>query len=259
MYTENLFIYICISIWLLGYLCQYTTLCIFTWMTAMTLEISTTVTKLRLKNNASYSNYKFVTTFFIAQGLPAVVSVATAVIDSYGPGTWILPGVGVHRCFLQSRAQFNNYFADPFFIYFFVFIILLISLNLMYFLKLLIHLIRHWVCIQGMESVARNNALGRLRLVARCFFIMGMPMILILTANVLEFVNGKKNLLIVQLNMIALLSGFYMFVTLVCKKTVLKELKIKCSSLRVSWSYGSPRLLRLISNISTSNTSVATV
>ena len=59
---------------------------------------------------------------------------------------------------------------------------------------------------------------------------MGLPMVLLLVANVLEVVNGKKNIMIVQMNMIAMLSGFYMFVSLVCKQTVLKELMKKCCS-----------------------------
>ena len=211
------------------------------------------IIELRLRRDSSPSDTKFITTFCIAQGLPALVSAATAVIDSYGPEDWILPGVGVHRCFLQARQQYSNYFAYPFFIYYLVYILIMIILNMVCFLKLLVFLIRHWMLLRGIESVAPSKVLYRLRLVVRCFFIMGLPMVLLLVANVLEVVNGKKNIMIVQMNMIAMLAGFYMFVSLVCKQTVLKELMKKCCSFGQNGSPGP--LMRLLSTTSTSSTS----
>ena len=194
----------------------------------MTREISNTVTHLRLHNRATQSNSKFCIAVVIAQGLPVLVSVPTVVIDVYGLEDWKLPGMGLLRCYLHARKDSNNAFSDAFFLYSQVIILLIISFNMVLFIKMLIYLVKHWIVTRGLKSTrAGSHVFERFRLVARCAFIMGIPMILLVTANLLEFVNGEKNNIIVDLSLISLLAGFYMFVTLVCKKTMLKELKSK--------------------------------
>ena len=193
----------------------------------MTLEISTALTHLRLRNQTTQSNSKFCIAVVIAQGLPALVTVATVVIDVYGLEDWKLPGMGLLRCYLKARKDSNSAFSDAFFIYSQVVILLIISFNMVQFIKMLIYLVKHWLVIKGLERTSGGEVLERFRLVARCAFIMGMPIVLLVTANLLEFLNGQKNIIVVNLSLISLLAGFYMFITLVFKQSMLKELKAK--------------------------------
>ena len=187
--------------------------------------------KVSQQHNSTARCPSSICSFFMVQGLPAAVCVATAVIDSYGPQEWILPGMGVHQCFLTSRSNeaINSYFESAYEIYYHVFVFILIGFNLAYFMKLVVYLIKHWVAIKHLNRSGESKVLERFSLIARCFIIMGLPTVFITIADVLEFVNGKKNLHVVNLSLFCLLSGVYMFLTLICKKSVLDLMKAKCT------------------------------
>ena len=83
--------------------------------------------------------------------------------------------------------------------------------------------LRHWVTVKQIDTA--SHLVDRFKVVARCFVIMGMPEMFKLIACILEFLNGRKDKGTVILYLISLLTGLYMFVTLICRMSVLRKLK----------------------------------
>ena len=163
------------------------------------------------------------------------MSVVTAVIDSYGPKEWILPGMGLHNCFLSGRAKsYNSYLMNPHFIYYKVFLIILSIVNWVYFIKVVAYLIKHWAAIKHLNMTSNSRVLERISLVARCFFIMGVPMVFIIIADLLRFELGKRDPAIQYLYIASVFAGVYMFVALICKKSVLQALKARATNINTT-------------------------
>ena len=120
----------------LGYVTHHTFVSFFLWMNAMAITISRKLTQMRLPSSNSQSN-KFFLIFLYAQGLPALLSLTIAVIDTTAScdGSVILPNMAKYNCFLSSNDSLDEFkILSPIVLYYYLIILLIVICNIACFI-----------------------------------------------------------------------------------------------------------------------------
>ncbi|XP_023325815.1 probable G-protein coupled receptor Mth-like 6 [Eurytemora carolleeae] len=130
---------------LIGYLQQYFYLSFFTWNNAIAIIIGQKLTTSRNRD----SKKKQIICIIYAQGLPAVICVLTYIIDLFvpeeGPNRAYFPEMGVYSCYLGSErtAVRPHYFLSPEFLYVQGFQLLLLLINLTWFIRAAMFIVKN--------------------------------------------------------------------------------------------------------------------
>merc|ERR1719341_2894300 len=99
--------------------------------------------------------YKFSDIF---KGVPLLVTIITAAMDTFGSCESTLPNIGKYNCFPGSDPELLeeiSFFASSIFLYFYLFIFLIIIVNSICFLITGYYLIGHW---SEVKSIRSNNS-----------------------------------------------------------------------------------------------------
>lgn len=160
------------------------------------------------------------------QGSPLVITVITALVDSWGSCSWSLPNMGQVSCFLGQEYKASSYFSNPEFLYFYLFIYISISVNIICFFTTIFFLIKHWLSAEGTRANDQEGVAWSL-LVFKIFIIMGIPWTLEVISHGIEISQDENRAKAVTyiLDIFNLLTGVIIFAVLVCRESVWNDLK----------------------------------
>merc|ERR1719458_672558 len=112
-----------------------------------------------------------------SQGVPLLVTIATAAMDNFGSCGSTLPNIGRYSCFLGNYPELFEeigFFASSEFLYFYVFILLIIIVNSICFFITGYFLIGHWTEVKTIRSNSSGDTKwNHVLIVAKIFLIMG--------------------------------------------------------------------------------------
>merc|ERR1712027_103490 len=92
------------------------------------------------------------------QGLPIIISIITALVDSFGSCDSIIPNMGYFSCFLGSEFDPEKNFGEtPQFLYFYMIISVILLVNIVCFIITAYYLTKHWRAVQQMQTSIRNS------------------------------------------------------------------------------------------------------
>ena len=116
----------------LAYATYLTFLAMFFWMNAMTINITYKFTKLKQQQ---MSSKKFLLIILYGQGIPILLTIILALIDSYGAcdGSIILPNIAKYNCFIGTDDTVS-FLQSPKFLYFFLIVLILVIINIVCFI-----------------------------------------------------------------------------------------------------------------------------
>ena len=161
-----------------GYAILYFFHAYFFWLNAMAIHIWLSFTNLVSVNVSE--KMKLALILIYAQGVPAILCVLTAIIDSSSPPSsdelQYYPEMGVYNCYLGSQytPDTPSYFQTPVFIYQQSILILSMLANIL----LLIHVtIRYCSTPQSGQGVKRTDLAQQLSTFVKIFFILGFTWI----------------------------------------------------------------------------------
>jgi len=216
----------------LGYIIQHTFIAFFFWMSAMAINITRTLSNYFEERKHSKPMKTILLNICYAQGCPLLITILTAIMDQHGdPDNSILPGMGEFRCFLYEGKMETPFHHTPEFIYFYLVILIIMILNIVCFIITGFSLLSHWCQMRGMAQGSINELFKtQLSILSKLFIIMGIPWICDIISKAVVHVYGKENSFEVRvmLDILNLLAGVLLFLSLVCKRTV-------WTSLRTQW------------------------
>jgi len=211
----------------LGYIIHHTFLAFFFWMTAMAFNIAKSLSTLELVRNQKSSWKTFLVYFLYAQGIPILISVFVFLMDNLRPKDFLLPDMGVVECFVGSEFSIEKtFFQTSQFLYYYLIVIVLISFNIICFLVTAIHLHKHWHDMRNVQTSCSDGLVDHFSIIVKLSVIMGVPWVLDIVSAGLEYQYGSKVFeLSVILDILNLLSGILIFLSLICKPTVWTQVK----------------------------------
>lgn len=217
----------------LGYITQHTFIAFFFWMNAMAINITKKFSNILVASREGKQRKALALNILYAQGVPLLISLVTALLDTYGSCDSILPNMGKYNCFVGAEFNPNTLFIfTPEFVYFYLIISIIVVINLICFIITAYFLTAHWSTVRTMTTSSGDNLWVHIMVVLKIFLIMGIPWILdVISAAIAHKVGvGKSFEARLTLDILNLLTGMLTFVVLICKKTVLKKLNTKFSS-----------------------------
>ena len=136
----------------LGYITHHTFISFFFWMSAMAVNITRKFSNILVSTNEE-STKSLILNILYAQGIPSLITLAVALMDSYGPCDAILPNMGRYSCFLGSQQDsLNSFFSVPEFLYFYLIIIIVVISNFICFVITGYFLITHWSTVKNIQT-----------------------------------------------------------------------------------------------------------
>jgi len=213
----------------LGYIIQHTFIAFFFWNNAMAIDITWKFSRI-LKFSDAKSNSGIFYNILYAQGVPALITLFTALMDLYGSCDGILPNMGQFTCFLGSEYDSTVPFVRlPEFVYYYSIVTLIMTVNAICFLITGFYLTSHWVTVRSMQRSCSQDVWNHALVVSKLFLIMGIPWIFdVISANVEHNDDSfESNGARYALDILNLLQGFITFIVLCCKKSILRKLKRK--------------------------------
>jgi len=221
----------------LGYIIQHFWLAFFFWMSAMAINITNTFAQsFRHGHNDHKQTTMLVFNILYAQGIPVIITIVTLIMDNLGRDDLIVPIMGQYSCFLDKDYDPEDlppFYKTPIFLYFYLFISIVMTANLICFLVTVGNLVSHWMQMKEMEQSQNNNGpLTQFRIIASLFFIMGIPWLLEISSAAVEHQYGRQNSFSVRLTLdiLSLVQGILIFIVLVCKGQVMKKVKTSLTS-----------------------------
>merc|ERR1711997_269009 len=169
--------------------------------------------------------------------------------DIIKPENAILPNVGEYACFIGSEFVLGkSFFSSPEFFYFYLIVLVIITFNIICFSITAFNLSRHWQTMKDIQTTSDSDGLvEHLTIIIKLSVIMGVPWILDVISAGLQYRLGSQIFsLRVALDILNLLTGILIFVSLICKPSVWSQIKA---------SYSGTEERRNLSNGSTSLTS----
>jgi len=231
----------------LGYIIQHTFIAFFFWMSAMAINITRTLSNYFEERKHSKPRITLLLNFSYAQGFSLAITIITAIMDKdSNPEHSSLPNMGTFRCFLDAGEMKTPFHHTPEFLYFYLVVIIIMIINLICFLITGFSLLSHWYQMRGMAQGSINELFKtQFAILSKLFIIMGIPWICDIISKAVVHAYEAENSFVVRvmLDILNLLVGVLIFISLVCRRTVL-------ASLRSQWSGGgsySPGTLRTTS------------
>lgn len=215
---------------LLGYIIQHTLLGFFFWMSAMAIHITRTLSNYFEERKDSNLRRTLLLNICYAQGCPLFISIITALMDNLGdPHSSTLPNMGKFRCFLGSGYDIETlYHQTPEFLYSYLVITIIMITNVICFLITGASLFSHWWQMRGMAQGSINELFKtQFAILSKLFIIMGIPWTCDIISAAVDHAYGAEKSFEVRLmlDILNLLTGVFIFLFLVCKRTVLTSLR----------------------------------
>ena len=120
---------------------------------------------------------KFLLYALYAQGMPLLICVLTAIVDSLRPGGQItlhFPNMGIYSCFIgESEQVYHHYFGSARFIYFDLFMLLILLSNTFFLGSVCSALWKGWKNQQVLGGPAQTQRSDQAAIVIRLFIILG--------------------------------------------------------------------------------------
>jgi len=220
-----------ISCKILGYIIHHTFIAFFFWMTAMAFNIAKSLSVMKIVRNNKSSLKSFLVNFLYAQGIPTVITILTVLMDLIQPNGILLPNIGEFSCFVGSEYDHQkSFFETSEFIYFYLIVILLITFNVICFLATAFNLSRHWQAMKDIQTSCSEGLVEHFTIILKLSVIMGVPWILDVVSAGLQYSLGSKIFLLrVALDILNLLTGILIFLSLICKPSVWRQIKTSYS------------------------------
>jgi len=210
---------------IMGYIIHHTFIAFFFWMSAMAFNIAKSLSALKIVRNQNSSLKNLLVYCLYAQGIPALISIFIILMDTIKPSNALLPNVGEFNCFVGSEFDpEKSFFEKSEFIYFYLIVIVMITFNFICFLVTAINLYRHWHNMQGIQNSCADGFVEHSTVILKLSIIMGVPWILDVISASLDQESDLFPLR-VALDVVNLFTGILIFLTLICKVSVLKQIK----------------------------------
>jgi len=218
---------------IIGYFVHHTFIAFFFWMTAMAFNIAKSLSAMKVVRNKNSSLKSFLVYFLYAQGIPTLFSIFIALMDTFRPIIFIeninvpLPNMGEYSCFVGSEYDTaKSFFETSVFLYFYLIVIVLITFNLICFLVTAFNLNRHWHQMQRVQTSCADGLTEHFSIIIKLSVIMGVPWILDVLSAGLSYQFGAKTFTLrVVLDILNLMTGILIFLSLICKPSVWKQIK----------------------------------
>merc|ERR1712110_37517 len=234
-----------------GYIIHHTFIAFFFWMSAMAFNIAKSLSTMKIVRNSKSSFKSLLVYFLYAQGIPLLFTVFTVLMDIRKPIDAPLPNVGEFSCFIGSEyEEGKSFFQTSEFVYYYLIVLVIITFNIACFSVTAFNLARHWQAMKDIQTTSGSDGLvEHFTIIIKLSVIMGVPWILDVVSAALEYRLGSEIFSVrVALDILNLLTGILIFVSLICKPSVWSQIKASYSGTEKG------RNLQL-SNGSTSSTS----
>jgi len=210
-----------------GYIAHHTFLAFFFWMTAMAFNIAKSLSTMQVVRNQKSSLKSFLVYFLYAQGIPVLISIVVLLLDTLKPSNIPLPNMGDFQCFVgQEYNELTPFFANSTFLYFYLIMIVLISFNIICFLVTSIHLSKHWHSMKAVQTSCSDGLVDHFSIIVKLSVIMGVPWVLDIVSAYLEYEYGSEVFTLKTiLDILNLLTGILIFLSLICKPSVWTQIK----------------------------------
>jgi len=209
-----------------GYIAHHTFIAFFFWMTAMAFNITKSISTMQVVRNQKSSLKSFLVYFLYAQGIPVLISITVLLLDTFQPNI-PLPNMGNFSCFVGQEFDLDtSFFANSTFLYYYLIMIVLISFNIICFLVTSIYLCNHWQSMKTVQTSCSDGLVDHFSIIVKLSVIMGVPWVLDIVSAYLEYTYGSKVFtLMIILDILNLLTGILIFLSLICKPSVWTQIK----------------------------------
>jgi len=235
----------------LGYIIHHTFIAFFFWMSAMAFNIAKSLSTMKIVRNSKSSFKSFLMYFLFAQGIPFLFTVFTVLMDTIKPIDDPLPNVGEYSCFIGSvYEEGKSFLKSPEFLYYYLIVLVIITFNIACFSVTAFNLSRHWQAMKDIQTTSGSDGLvEHFTIIIKLSVIMGVPWILDVISAGLQYSLGSQIFSVrVALDILNLLTGILIFLSLICKPSVWSQIK-------ATYSGSEERRNLQSSNGSTSSTS----
>jgi len=215
----------------LGYFTHHTFIAFFFWMTAMAFNIAKSLSTMKIVRNTESSLKSFLMYFLFAQGIPIVFTIFIVLMDSIKPKDAPLPNVGEFSCFIGSEfVPGKSFFQTSEFLYYYLIVLAIITFNIVCFLVTAFNLSRHWRAMKDIQTTSCSDGLEHFTIIIKLSVIMGVPWILDVISAALQYSLGSQIFSVrVALDILNLLTGILIFLSLICKPSVWSQIKASYS------------------------------
>jgi len=216
----------------LGYIIHHTFIAFFFWMSAMAFNIAKSLSTMKIVRNNKSSLKSFLMYFLFAQGIPTCFTIFAVVMDSIKPDDAPLPNVGEFSCFIGSEYMpSKSFFTTSQFVYFYLIVLTIITFNILCFLVTAFNLSRHWQAMKDIQTTSCSDGLlEHFTIIIKLSVIMGVPWILDVISAALQYSLGSQIFSVrVALDILNLLTGILIFLSLICKPSVWSQIKASYS------------------------------
>merc|ERR1712110_1259479 len=216
----------------LGYIIHHTFIALFFWMSAMAFNIAKSLSAMKIVRNSKSSFKSFLVYFLFAQGIPLVFTIFIVLMDAIKPKDAILPNVGEFSCFIGSEyVPGKSFFRTSEYFYFYQVVLAIIIFNIACFLVTAFNLSRHWQAMKDIQTTSCSDGLvEHFTIIIKLSVIMGVPWILDVISAALQYSLGSQIFSVrVALDILNLLTGILIFLSLICKPSVWRQIKASYS------------------------------
>jgi len=232
----------------LGYIIHHTFIALFFWMSAMAFNIAKSLSTMKIVRNSKSSFKSFSLYFLFAQGIPLLFTIFIVLMDIFKPSV-PLPNVGEYSCFIGSEyVEGKSFFTTSVFFYYYLIVLVIITFNIICFLVTAFNLSRHWQAMKDIQTTSGSDGqVEHFTIIIKLSVIMGVPWILDVISAGLQYSLGSQIFSVrVALDILNLLTGILIFLSLICKPSVWSQIKA---------SFSGSEERRNLSNGSTTTTS----
>jgi len=215
----------------LGYMVHHTFMAFFFWTSAMAFSIARTFSTMKQSSRSKTVSWKgLILNILYAQGIPMVITLTTALMDSYGPCDSVRPNMGKYQCFLGSEQYTgDSFFQSSEFLYYYLAVAIIIVTNLIFFSITGFCLCKHWHQMRNIQSSSGDGITKQFWIVLKLSIIMGIPWIGDIISSWLKFESGFQHTFAIRLclDIINLLTGILIFTVLVGFKPFIRKIREK--------------------------------
>merc|ERR1711902_439252 len=177
-----------------------------------------------------------------AQGLPVLLTTVTALMDEVGPCEATRPNMGTLKCFVQSKYDPELSFTQSAqFLYHYLIVATLISVNISCFLLTGIRLCCHWRQMKDIKTSSGEGLPRQFLIVLKVSVIMGLPWVLDVVSAWATFHYGftQSFYFRVSLDVVNLFTGVLIFLVLVGWTPIMKKIRESRLQQRLSYTKSS--------------------
>merc|ERR1711997_783569 len=187
---------------------------------------------MKIVRNSKSSFKSFSMYFLYAQGIPLLFTVFIVLMDIIKPIDAPLPNVGEFSCFVGSEyVEGKSFFQSSEFVYFYLIVLVIITFNIACFSVTAFNLSRHWQAMKDIQTTSGSDGLvEHFTIIIKLSVIMGVPWILDVISAGLKYSLGSQIFSVqVALDILNLLTGILIFLSLICKPSVWSQIKASYS------------------------------